>query len=95
MSMEPLATITVLAFIVEFVTEIIKSIFPRLKEIGSKQAAAVIGMLVCLATQSGLLTLLNITVGFVYLDYLITGLIISRGSNVIHDLFKQFERKVS
>ncbi|UNC92887.1 hypothetical protein [Candidatus Contubernalis alkaliaceticus] len=93
MSMEPLATITVLAFIVEFVTEIIKSIFPGLKEIGSKQAAAVIGMLICLVTQSGLLTLLNITVSFVYLDYLITGLIISRGSNVIHDLFKQFEKK--
>lgn len=95
MSLEPLATITVLAFIVEFVTEIIMSMLPGLKKVGGKQVAAIMGMLICLATQSGLLTLLNIHVGFIYLDYLITGLIISRGSNVIHDLFKQFEKKVA
>ncbi len=95
MSLEPLATITVLAFIVEFVTEIITSMFPGLKKIGGKQVAAIMGMLICLATQSGLLTLLNIQVNFVYLDYLVTGLIISRGSNVIHDLFKQIEKKVA
>ena len=93
MSLETLTTITVLAVVVEFVTEIIKTTFPRrLKTISGRQIAAVTGIVICLTTQSGILKLFQIPISLPHIDYFITGLIISRGSNVIHDLFNQFEK---
>lgn len=93
MSIETLTAITVLSVMVEFVTEIIKTTLPRLKKIDSKQIAAVTGIIICLATQSGILKIFEIPISLPFIDYFFTGLIISRGSNVIHDLFKQFEKK--
>lgn len=87
MTFEALSTIVVLAIIVEFTTEIVKSIFPVVRGQYSRIVAILLGMILCVITRSGLLETFKIQpVVLPQIDYFITGLIISRGSNILHDL---------
>jgi hypothetical protein len=43
-------------------------------------------VLLATATATGLLTSLGVRLSVPWIDYFLTGLIISRGSNFIHDL---------
>lgn len=86
MTFEALTTIVVLAVIVEFTTEIVKSIFPSVRSRYSRIIAVLLGMILCVSTQNGLLGIFGITSPIPLLDYLLTGIIISRGSNIFHDL---------
>ena len=86
MTFEALSTIVVLAIIVEFTTEIVKTIFPVIRGQYSRLADSARDNL-CLITRSGLLAIFQLQpVVFPQIDYFITGLIISRGSNILHDL---------
>ncbi|NLP37511.1 MAG: hypothetical protein GX357_07655 [Firmicutes bacterium] len=86
MTFEALTTIVVLAVIVEFTTEIVKSIFPSVRSRYSRIIAVLLGMILCVSTQNGLLGIFGISSPIPLLDYLLTGIIISRGSNIFHDL---------
>lgn len=95
MTVDALTTIVLLALVVEFATEIIKSVFSIKKGL-SKALAILLGMLLCVSTQTGLLHVFGLETFYPLIDYLVTGLIISRGSNIIHDLFSRLsERKTN
>ncbi|MDW7651076.1 MAG: hypothetical protein SCK29_07970 [Bacillota bacterium] len=91
MTFEALTTIFVLAIIVEFSTEIIKSAFPSVRGRYSRAAAILLGMILCVSTQSGLLKIFNIFPAYPQIDYFLTGIIISRGSNILHDLVSRLD----
>lgn len=91
MTWEALTTILVLAIIVEFSTEILKSVFPSVRGQYSRVAAILLGMILCVSTQSGILATFKIYPVYQQIDYFLTGLIISRGSNIIHDLVSRLE----
>jgi len=92
LTFEALSTIIVLAIIVEFSTEIIKTIFPSIRGHYSRWVAICLGMILCFITRSGILASLNIElVALPQIDYFITGLIISRGSNILHDLVSKLK----
>ena len=91
MTWEALTTIIVLAIIVEFSTEIIKSVFPSIRGQYSRVAAILLGMILCVTTASGILASFEIYPIYPLLDYLLTGLLISRGSNIIHDLVSRLD----
>ncbi|MCR3922610.1 MAG: hypothetical protein NUK65_08875 [Firmicutes bacterium] len=87
LTFEALSTIVVLAIIVEFTTEIVKSIVPSIRGQYSRIVAILLGMILCVSTRSGLLAIFMIEPFFLpQIDYFLTGLIISRGSNILHDL---------
>ncbi len=93
---ESLTTVILLAVIVEVVTNWIKAAFPVLKGEngnGSRIMAAIVGVLICTSTNIGILTKLNIQVHFLIIDYIITGIIISRGSNAVHDIISVFDNQ--
>ena len=90
---DSLTIIIVLAVIVEVVTNGIKAAFPVLKGNHSRIVAAVIGILICITTKMGILTNLEIDISFKYIDYLLTGIVISRGSNAVHDLISLFDKQ--
>lgn len=97
---ESLSTVILLAVIVEIITNVFKAIFPVIKgkgenKKGSQLTAAVIGIILCLTTQIGILNKLNINIYYPVLDYIITGLIISRGSNAVHDIISIFNKTKS
>ena len=88
-----LAVIFVLAVIVEVVTNGIKAAFPILKGNRSRLVAAVIGIIICFTTKMGILTNLKIDISLVSIDYILTGIVISRGSNAVHDLISIFDKQ--
>jgi hypothetical protein len=86
MPWEALSSILVLAIIVEFSTEILKSVVPSIRGRHSRAVAILLGMILCVTTRSGLMAMFRIYPLYPQIDYLITGLVISRGSNIVHDL---------
>ena len=88
---EALIVLFYLAVVVEFITEALRGSFPLPRRLPAKLLAAVLGVLVCYLTDRGLLAIAG--GGFIrctYIDYLLTGLIISRGAGVMHDLIDAF-----
>ena len=80
-----------LAVAVEFITETLREGFPFLQRLPARWMAVVIGVLICYLTDRGLLAPAG--EGFIrcpHADYLLTGLLISRGSGVMHDLINAF-----
>jgi len=92
---DSVAIIMVLAVIVEVLTNGVKSIFPFLKGNSSRFIAAAIGILICFYTNIGIFSRLQIVVNYEHIDYIITGIIISRGSNAVHDIISVFNKKNS
>ncbi|MFW6381425.1 MAG: hypothetical protein ACOCZ3_02660 [Bacillota bacterium] len=90
---ESLTTILLLSVIVEVVTNGVKSIFPYLKGDRSRIVAAIIGISICIITNTGILSQLNIAIRLLSIDYIITGIIISRGSSAVHDIISIFDRQ--
>lgn len=91
MTWEALTTILVLAIIVEFSTEIFKSIFPRVRGRYSRAVAVLLGMILCVSTESGILATFKIYTIYPLVDYFLTGILISRGSNIMHDLVSKLD----
>ena len=86
-----LITLLYLAVAVEFITETLRQGLPLLQRLPAHWITAVMGILVCYLTNRGLLAPAG--EGFIrcpYADYLLTGLLISRGSGVMHDLIGAF-----
>jgi len=94
-SVDSAATIMVLSVIVEVLTNGVKSIFPFLKGNSSRIIAAVIGITICFYTNIGIFSRLEIGIRYDLIDYIITGIIISRGSNAVHDVISVFNKKNS
>ncbi len=92
MTLETLTTITVLAVVVEFATEVIKNLIPPVRKEFSKVVAIILGVVLCLSTGTGILNLFGLAASYPLADYLVSGLIISRGSNIIHDLVAQLNK---
>lgn len=93
---ESLTTVILLAVIVEVLTNSVKAVIPSIKEShkkqGSRIASAIIGIILCITTRIGILTNLNIYITYNLIDYIITGIIISRGANAVHDIISIFEK---
>ncbi|MGI6148846.1 MAG: hypothetical protein GX195_08660 [Firmicutes bacterium] len=83
-----LAKVTAIAFLVEVLTNMVKSLVPNLDKRHITLVAGVLGVLVAAITRTGVLHALEIPVQFDYVDYFITGVLISRGANIVHDLAK-------
>jgi hypothetical protein len=94
----PLATLLILAVMTEFITEVIKDTIPFSDRVPGSWIAAVMGVCLCYLTDTGLLALAGGYSRNLYADYFVTGLIISRGSGVIHELIdalKGFTRRLA
>ncbi|MBS3937484.1 MAG: hypothetical protein KGZ50_02765 [Peptococcaceae bacterium] len=87
--MELPLTIVLLAIIVEQVTTVLKGAFPVIRGNRAQAGSMVIGVILCLSTRVGLLQELSVPTIYPVVDYILTGLLISRGSNLLHDLLQQ------
>ncbi|WP_350344451.1 hypothetical protein PRVXT_000865 [Proteinivorax tanatarense] len=95
MTVNTLTTLVILAILVEFTIEIIKNSFPSLKDYKTQILSIIFGVAISITTRTGLLAALNIDTTTPIIDYFLTGLIISRGSNVVHDLIKKLNAKTT
>ncbi|MBS4959161.1 MULTISPECIES: hypothetical protein [Clostridium] len=84
--MEKLLVIVVVALIAESVWETLKMTWQEGKVSIDRIGALVVALLLAIGTRLDLLSLLDIKTSIPYLGVVLTGILISRGSNFIHDL---------
>lgn len=78
--------ILIVAFITEAIWETLKMVkSPKGINI-SRVGAMVLGILIALAAGVDIFQIAGITLGIKFLGSILTGLLISRGSNLVHDL---------
>ncbi len=92
---ETLASLALLAVLVEVVTNIIKSISPLvLKPHHSKLIALLVGITIGLVTKATMISSLGFNI-IPLIDYILTGIIISKGSNAFHDFSSLLRQRAS
>lgn len=83
-----LGKVLAIAFVVEVLTNVVKSALPNLNTRYLPFISGVLGVALAWSTNIGLLNTLDIPVRYLFLDHLVTGVVISRGANIVHDLAK-------
>ena len=84
--MEKLLVIVIVALIAESVWETLKMTWQEGKVSIDRIGALFVALLLAIGTRLDLLSLLDIKTSIPYLGVVLTGILISRGSNFIHDL---------
>ncbi|NMA92466.1 MAG: hypothetical protein GX973_05015 [Firmicutes bacterium] len=77
--------LVLLAFMVEFLTDTIRESLPYADRVPARLISSAVGILLCCLTGIGLLEIIGSQPCAPVVDYIVTGLIISRGSGVVHD----------
>jgi len=93
MPYEGLWYLLALSIFVEAVTEAFKSLSPRINGPSSRLLAFVVSLVVCLAARVGIMGLIGVSIKYPVVDHVLTGIIVSRGSNVAHDLISKARTK--
>lgn len=80
--------IVIVSFVVETLTNLVKVVYDPEKRMVNVDvlAAGVVGILVALAFDFDVFRLLGVHTALPYLGHVITGLLFTRGANVLHDL---------
>lgn len=84
--MENLLIIVMIALIAESVWETLKMTWQEGKISIDRIGALVVALILCIGVRLDILALLGINVTIPFLGVILTGILISRGSNFIHDL---------
>ena len=91
--MEKLIMLVVVAIIAESVWETLKMTWQDGKVKVDRVGALVVSMLIVFGTRLDILALLGIETVIPFLGIILTGVLISRGSNFIHDLLVKLGNK--
>ena len=84
--MEKLIIIIMVALIAESVWETLKMTWQEGKISIDRIGALVVALILCVGVRLDILALLGINTTIPFLGIILTGILISRGSNFIHDL---------
>lgn len=84
--MENLLIIVMIALIAESVWETLKMTWQEGKVSIDRIGALVVALILCIGVRLDILALLGINATIPFLGIILTGVLISRGSNFIHDL---------
>lgn len=83
--------IIILALLAEAIWENLRMIFENGKFNWNRLGALIVSIIVAVGTQTDLFQLLNFNIFIPVLGSVLTGILISRGANVVHDLFKKIQ----
>ncbi|WP_411168611.1 hypothetical protein ACH36K_16070 [Clostridium sp. MB05] len=89
--MENLIILILISLLAESVWETLKMVWQNGKLSIDRIGALAIALLIAIGTRLDLLSLLGIETSIPYLGVVLTGILISRGSNFIHDLLAKVE----
>lgn len=85
-------SLIILSLITETVWETIKLAIPyKFPDWGDRIGAMCIGLLLAVGTGLDIMSVLQIPVHIAYLGVILTGLLISRGSNFMHDMLSKVQ----
>lgn len=90
-NLELILKLVVLAFVVEAVWETLKLVYDKDKLNISTIGALVTGLVIALTVDFDLLRILGFNPVIPYVGVVITGIVISRGGNFVHELLKRIK----
>ena len=83
--------IIVIDLLAETIWENLKMVWQEGKVNVDRIGALLVSVLVSMATQLDVFAILNFGIAIPFIGSFLTGILISRGANVIHDLLKKIE----
>ena len=86
-----LVVLVIIALICEAVWETLKMVWQEGKLSIDRIGALVIGLLIAFVTSCDIFQLINIPVVIPYVGIVLTGILISRGANFVHDLLSKLQ----
>lgn len=89
--MENLLQIIVIALLAETVWENLKMIWENGKFSINRIGALVVSVIITTVTGIDLFSVLNFSISIPLVGSILTGILISRGANVVHDLLQKIE----
>lgn len=87
------AQLIIIAILIEAIWENIKMVWQNGKLSIDMIGSLVLSILVCILTRADIFPILGITVVVPFIGNVLTGIIVSRGANFIHDLFTKIQNK--
>lgn len=87
------AQLITVAVLVEAIWENIKMIWQNGKLSIDRIGSLIIGILVCILVNIDIFTIVQIPVNIPIIGCILTGIIISRGANFLHDLINRLTKK--
>lgn len=89
--MNSFLSIMVIALLAETIWENLKMVWQKGKISIDRIGALVVSIIVSLSTQLDIFSILNFGIIIPFVGSFLTGILISRGANVIHDLLNKIE----
>lgn len=89
--MDKLLQVVVISLLAEAVWENLKMIWQDGKISVDKIGALIVSIIVSMATQIDLFSALNFGIAIPFVGSFLTGILISRGANVVHDLLNKIQ----
>lgn len=79
------------AILIEAVWENLKMVWQKGKFSVDKIGALVVSILICILVNIDLFSILGLTMSLPYVGSVLTGILMSRGANFVHDLFNKIK----
>lgn len=83
--------VIVIALLAETIWENAKAVWQEGKVSIDRIGALIVSIIVSVATQLDIFAILNFNIAIPFVGSFLTGILISRGANVIHDLLNKIE----
>ena len=88
---ETFVTLFILSVLCEAVVEWVKGIVPALAGVGAQIAALVVGLVLAFGAGQNLFNLIGVEFAYPIVGTVLAGIVVSRGSNYIHDLIARLQ----
>ncbi|MBQ9298732.1 MAG: hypothetical protein IJ223_06925 [Clostridia bacterium] len=89
--MENFLQIIVIAILAEAIWENLKMIWQEEKLSIDKLGALIVSVIIAIATQLDIFAILNFNIPIPFIGSFLTGILISRGANFIHDILTKIQ----
>lgn len=83
------AQLVIVAILIEAIWENLKMIWQNGKFSIDKIGALVISILICVLAKIDIFPIVNLSISVPIIGSILTGIIVSRGANFVHDLFNK------
>jgi hypothetical protein len=83
----------ILGLLIEVITNLVKNYAPAVKKKGyTTLVAGLIGIALCFLTETGSVSATGAVISYPWLDYLLTGVLLSRAAGLLNDLSKKLNK---
>ena len=87
------AQLIIIAILIEAIWENIKMIWQNGKFSIDKLGSLILSVVICILTKADIFPIVGISIAIPIIGSVLTGIIVSRGANFLHDLFNKIQGK--